>query len=367
MQSNVKRAGTESKRKIRKLGNFVSQLVRLILIPAILGALLGLGFVLVDTIGDDRPGYAKAVDAAAPAVVNITTQTRRRSLCDHPAMRPFCQGIGPRTRSSLGSGVIVRKDGYVLTNAHVIQGADQIRVMFANGQDAGASIVGTDSRTDLAVIKVDADQLPVIPYDPEYQARVGDVALAIGNPFGLGHSVSQGIVSALSRSRINNTPWVDYIQTDAAISPGNSGGALINHDGQLLGINTLVYRESNGGNVGIGFAIPADIAMEIMTQIIDHGRVIRGWLGVTLRLPVRLPNGQVALIVDQVVAGGPAHKAGLKPNDAILTVNQIPISDEEQAANIIAGAVPGTELQLEILRGQQRFRATAITEELPYN
>ena len=128
----------------------------------------------------------------------------------------------------------------------------------------------------------------------------------------------------------------------------------------------MIYSGS-GGNIGIGFAIPADIAMEIMTQIIDHGRVIRGWLGVTLRLPVRLPNGQVALIVDQVVAGGPAHKAGLKPNDAILTVNQTPISDEEQAANIIAGAVPGTELQLEILRGQQRFRATAITEELPYN
>lgn len=345
----------------------MSQLTRFIMIPAVVGALLGLFIVVMDTMGDNRPGYAAAVDAAAPAVVNITTQTRRRSLCDHPAMQPFCRGIGSRTQSSLGSGVIVREDGYVLTNAHVIEGADQIRVMFANGQDAGARVVGTDPRTDLAIIKVDATGLPVIPYDRDYQPRVGDVALAIGNPFGLGHSVSQGIISALSRSRISNTPWVDYIQTDAAISPGNSGGALIDHDGRLLGINTLIYRESNGGNVGIGFAIPAYVAMEIMSQIIDHGRVIRGWLGVTLHLPVRLPNGQVALIVDQVVTGGPAHKAGIRPNDAILTVNGTPISDEEQAANIIAKAVPGTELQLEILRAQKRFRATAVIEELPYN
>ncbi len=347
----------------------MSQLTRFVMIPAVVGAFLGLAIVLFTWSGSDRPGFANAVEAAAPAVVNITTQTlrRTRTMCDLPVMQPFCRNIGSRVQSSLGSGVIVRRDGYVLTNAHVVQGADEIRVMFANGQDVSARVVGTDTRTDLAVIKVDASDLPVIPYDEERNARVGDVALAIGNPFGLGHSVSQGIISALSRSRISNTPYVDYIQTDAAISPGNSGGALIDHAGGLLGINTLIYRESNGGNVGIGFAIPADIAMDVMEEIITHGRVIRGWLGVTLRYPMTLSNGDIGLVVYGVVDGGPAHRAGLRPGDAILTVNKISISDDEVAANLIAKAVPGTELNLEILRNGQHFLATATTSEIPFN
>lgn len=336
--------------------------------PAIVGGLVGLAIVLLNAQENARPGFAAAVEAAAPAVVNITTQTvrRTRTLCDLPGMKPFCRNLGSRVQSSLGSGVIVHADGYVLTNAHVVQGADEIRVMFATGQDARARVVGSDSRTDLAVIKVEGTGLPVIPYDDEEQARVGDVALAIGNPFGLGHSVSQGIVSALSRSRVSNTPYVDYIQTDAAISPGNSGGALIDHEGRLLGINTLIYRESNGGNVNIGFAIPADIAMDVMQQIIDHGRVIRGWLGVTLRYPVQIAEGHFGLVVYGVQEGGPAHLAGLQPGDAVLTVNGIAIADDAEAANLIADAMPGSELNLDILRKGQHFRVTATTTEMPF-
>ena len=346
----------------------MTQLTRFVLLPAVVGGLFGLVIVLFGARDSARPGFAQAVEAAAPAVVNITTQTVRRTgtLCDLPGMQPFCRNLGSRVQSSLGSGVIVHADGYVLTNAHVVQGADQIRVMFATGQDAGARVVGSDSRTDLAVIKVDGTGLPVIPYDEDEQARVGDVALAIGNPFGLGHSVSQGIISALSRSRVSNTPYVDYIQTDAAISPGNSGGALIDHEGRLLGINTLIYRESNGGNVNIGFAIPADIAMDVMQQIIDHGRVIRGWLGVTMRYPAQTQDGRLGLVVYGVQEGGPAHLAGLQPGDAVLTVNGIAIADDEEAANLIANAMPGSELKLEILRNGERFEVIATTAEMPF-
>ena len=271
----------------------MTQLTRFILVPAVIGAMVGLAIILLNNSNDDRPGYANAVASAAPAVVNIfsTKITQRSPLCRIPAYRALCEAFPgqQQLQNSLGSGVIVRADGYVLTNQHVVEGADEIIVMFANNQTTTAEVIGTDPHTDLAVIKVAADGLPVIPELDGNVPLVGDVALAIGNPFGLGHSVSQGIISAFSRTLITNSPYDDFIQTDAAISPGNSGGALVDHQGRLLGINTMIYSQS-GGSEGIGFAIPADIALSVMEQIVQNGRVIRGWLGVNLR-PQPMPQG----------------------------------------------------------------------------
>jgi len=332
-----------------------------------LGALLGLAILLWSDRGDSqRPGFASAVARAAPAVVNIysTKITQRSPLCRIPAYRALCEAFAgeQQVQNSLGSGVIVREDGYVLTNAHVIAGADEIIVMFANNQATTAEVIGSDPHTDLAVIKVAARGLPVIPTLADERPRVGDVALAIGNPFGLGHSVSQGIISAFSRSVITNSPYDDFIQTDAAISPGNSGGALTDHAGRLLGINTMIYSQS-GGSEGIGFAIPADIALWVMEQIVQHGRVIRGWLGVNLRLQP-LP-GEAGLEVRGVNRGGPAHRAGLAPGDIILSINQVPAHSAYTITDVIANTFPGQPMEVEVMRGGERFLATAYAGELP--
>ncbi len=346
----------------------MTQLTRFILTPALVGALLGLVIILWSHSTDTaRPGFAAAVARAAPAVVNIfsTKITQRSPLCNIPAYRALCEAFPgeQQVQNSLGSGVIVRQDGYVLTNKHVVDGADEIIVMFANNQTTTAQVIGTDPHTDLAVIKVAARGLPVIEELDGERPRVGDVALAIGNPFGLGHSVSQGIISAFSRSIITNSPYDDFIQTDAAISPGNSGGALVDHAGRLLGINTMIYSQS-GGSEGIGFAIPADIALNVMSQIVEHGRVIRGWLGVNLR-PQQQPNGPLGLQVTGVNAGGPAHLAGLRPGDFILSINHVPATNAYTITDVIASTTPGEKIDLEIYRGDQRFRATAIAGELP--
>ena len=346
----------------------VTQLTRYILLPAVVGALVGLGIIGISTIREDiRPGYASAVAEAAPAVVNIysTKLTRRGLLCQIPAYRALCEAFSsePQVQNSLGSGVIVSSDGLVLTNKHVVDGADEILVMFANNQTTSATVIGADAHTDLAVIKVNATGLPVIPQLDDERPLVGDVVLAIGNPFGLGHSVSQGIISAFSRSVITDSPYDDFIQTDAAISPGNSGGALVDHAGRLVGINTMIYSQS-GGSEGIGFAIPSDIALWVMQQIVQHGRVIRGWLGVSLS-PQAVPQGSEGLLVTAVRTGGPAHLAGVQPGDYIVSVNQIPARNAYVITDVIAGTSPGNPLDLEVVRQQQRFRAQAIAGELP--
>lgn len=346
----------------------MTQLTRFIFVPAVIGALVGLAIIVVNSTADsDRPGYANAVSRAAPAVVNIfsTKITQRSPLCRIPAYRALCEAFPgqQQLQNSLGSGVIVRADGYVLTNQHVVEGADEIIVMFANNQTTTAQVIGTDSHTDLAVIKVAATGLPVIPELGDEQPRVGDVALAIGNPFGLGHSVSQGIISAFSRTLITNSPYDDFIQTDAAISPGNSGGALVDHEGRLLGINTMIYSQS-GGSEGIGFAIPAKIALSVMEQIVQSGRVIRGWLGVNLR-PQPIPGGPSGLLVIGVNPGGPAFTAGLRPGDHVLSINQVQATNLYTVTDVIANAKPGSELNIEVMRKQQRFRATAVAGELP--
>lgn len=346
----------------------MTHLTRFILVPAVLGALLGLAIILLNNNSDDeRPGYAAAVARAAPAVVNIysTKITQRSPLCRIPAYRALCEAFpgDQQVQNSLGSGVIVREDGYVLTNEHVVAEAHEIIVLFANNQATTAEVIGSDPHTDLAVIKVAARGLPVIPKLVDERPRVGDIVLAIGNPFGLGHSVSQGIISAFSRSVITNSPYDDFIQTDAAISPGNSGGALIDHEGRLLGINTMIYSQS-GGSEGIGFAIPADIALAVMEEIVQHGRVIRGWLGVNLRLQP-LPDGPPGLEVRGISRGGPAHLAGLVPGDFIVSINQIPAQSAYLITDIIASTAPGETIDVEVLRNGQRFRATAVAGELP--
>ena len=343
----------------------MSQLTRFIMLPAIFGALLGIGIILFDSGVDSRPGYADAVSVASPAVVNIHTRTVRRSnpLCRF--YRNLCERLSNNSQiqRALGSGVIMMSSGYIITNEHVVKGADEILVMFANGQIANATVIGSDPHTDLSVIKVEADNLPVIPTNSD-DTHVGDIALAIGNPFGLGHSVSQGIISAFSRAAItDDRPYDDFIQTDAAISPGNSGGALVDYKGQLIGINTMIVSQS-GGSEGIGFAIPTRIALNVLQQIITHGRVIRGWLGVELGPNFADPDTG-GLIVGRVTPGGPAYQAGIRPGDVLLSINQISAVLPAEITNEIETTTPGDPLQLEVMRGNQRFRATAVAGELP--
>ncbi len=345
----------------------MNPLVRFVLIPALIGIVLGLVIMFVRSPDTNKPGFAAAVAQAAPAVVNIysTKISQRGLLCRIPAYKDLCNTFGgsPQVQNSLGSGVIVRSNGYVLTNNHVVAGADEILVMFANHQTTSAQVIGSDPHTDLAVIKVAAQGLPVIPILEDSIPQVGDVALAIGNPFGLGHSVSQGIISAFARTVITNSPYDDFIQTDAAISPGNSGGALVDHQGRLLGINTMIYSQS-GGSEGIGFAIPWHIALSVMEQIVEHGRVIRGWLGVSLT-PQPLPNAPAGLRVTSVSPGGPARAAGIRTGDIVLSVNQVLATDAYVITQLIAATPPGEAINIEIMRNQARFRATAIAGELP--
>jgi len=272
--------------------------------------------------------------------------------------------------SSLGSGVIVSKDGYVLTNHHVINGADQIQVALRDGRETLAEVIGTDPESDLAVLRIDLENLPVIELADSEQVAVGDVALAIGNPFGVGQTVTMGIISATGRSHLGLNAYEDFIQTDAAINPGNSGGALVNPDGALVGINTAIFSRS-GGSQGIGFAIPANLAHSILNELVTRGRVIRGWLGIEAQalsrelaasFGLRTPQG---VIVAGVVSGGPAAQAGLQPGDVLLSIDGQVILDARATMSDIASIPPGTSLPLTIVRGGERMEMTLEVGERP--
>lgn len=325
--------------------------------------------------GDDNAAsYAGAVARAAPAVVSISADkvvsTRQVLVPSNPVLQRMFPGIAivsPQRRrlQSLGSGVIVRADGYVLTNNHVIQGAEEIQVQLYDGRATRASVIGTDAETDLAVLKIDAANLPSISIADKTQLNVGDVVLAIGNPFGLSRTVTMGIVSATGR-QLNLSTYEDFIQTDAAINQGNSGGALVNAYGQLVGINSDIYSPS-GGNIGIGFAIPVATAKAVLDQIVAHGRVIRGWLGAEYADVASLNNPAqthgVAIV--GVYADGPAAQAGLRQGDVLLTLDDHPITNQLTLRNREASMSPGTKVTLTGLRNGTAFKLVATLQERP--
>ncbi len=322
--------------------------------------------------------YAAAVRRASPSVVNIYTQKKlvqsRHPLLDDPFFQRFFNSSNlpqqQRMQSSLGSGVIITPDGYVLTNNHVVEGADQIVIQLQDGREAMVQVVGRDPETDLAVLKADLDQLTPISIGDPNQVSVGDVVLAIGNPFGVGQSVSQGIISATGRNGLGLNTFENFIQTDAAINPGNSGGALVDAYGNLLGINSAIL-DRTGSSVGIGFAIPGNTAIKVLEDIIKHGRVIRGWLGVEARpltrqaaalLDLNPPSG---LVITSIYRGSPAHLAGLQSGDIITRINDYWVIDTERSMNMIADLSPGDSVKLDILRGGESSTMMAVAGTRP--
>ncbi len=328
-------------------------------------------------LGNGPISYADAVETASPAVVNIYTQhvvkLTQHPMVDDPTFKRFFDlGDMPqreRIQSSLGSGVILNQQGYIITNNHVIAGADRIVVALKDGREAPAKIVGTDPETDLAILKTELKQLPSITLSSSDSLRVGDVVLAIGNPFGVGQTVTMGIVSATGRNGLGLNTYEDFLQTDAAINPGNSGGALVDAIGNLVGINTAIFSKS-GGSQGIGFAIPSSLAKKVMTDLIEHGRVIRGWLGIEIQeLTPRLAesfgledvNG---LIIAGIYKDGPSHQAGLQPGDIMLTIDGKPVEGRKSMIEI-ADVKPGTKLPIEFIRNGKRYNTNIIVGERP--
>src|SRR3954463_1935157 len=317
--------------------------------------------------------YSDAVQRASASVVNISTSKEvpapRHPLLNDPVFRRFFGEQLPdeaRRASSLGSGVIVSTSGYVITNHHVVEAADEIEVTLADGKKLLAKLVGNDPDTDLAVLRVDSENLPAIPFGASETLRVGDVVLAIGSPFGFSQTVTSGIVSALGRTGLGINTFENFIQTDAAINPGNSGGALIDAAGNLIGINTAIFSPS-GGSMGIGFAIPVSTAKMVLEQIVKSGSVTRGWIGVEAQAispaaadSFKLGSTRGALIAG-VLRGGPADKAGVKPGDVLLEVQGRPVADPAGMLNLIAALAPGQPAKLRLRRqGQEGDPTTPV-------
>ena len=324
-----------------------------------------------------QASYHDAVQRAMPSVVNIFTSKEIRSprhpLLNDPIFRRFfgdqLQDEAQRA-SGLGSGVIVSTGGYVLTNHHVVEAADEIEVALADGKKLLAKVVGNDPETDLAVLRVNADNLPAISFGSSEALRVGDVVLAIGNPFGVGQTVTSGIVSALGRTGLGINTFENFIQTDAAINPGNSGGALVDASGNLIGINTAIFSRS-GGSMGIGFAIPVSTAKMVLDQIVKSGAVTRGWIGVEvqeLTPPIaesfKLGGTRGALIAG-VLRGGPADKAGVKPGDVLVEVEGKPVADPASMLNLIAALAPGRQAKMKLRRQDKEIEATITVGRRP--
>lgn len=337
--------------------------------------------------GLPRGSYAPIVQKVVPAVVKIETSGTIQNVgmqtppgFDDPFWRHFFGDqfgrmnprgpMGPPRTHGLGSGVIVTKDGYILTNNHVVDGAKELKVTLEDGHEYTAKVVGRDPKTDLAVVKIDANDLPVVPMADSDKVQVGDVTLAIGNPFGVGKTVTSGIVSATDRGNMGIEAYENFIQTDAAINPGNSGGALVDIEGRLIGINTAILSRS-GGSQGVGFAIPSNIARTVMTSLIENGHVTRGYLGVmiqnvtpALAEQFKLKENTGALIGD-VVDGGPAAKAGLKPGDVVVTFDGKKVSDSRHLQLSVADTKPGTQVSVEILRDGKEKTLTVTVKQLP--
>jgi Do/DeqQ family serine protease len=300
-----------------------------------------------------------AAKKASPAVVSInTSQKAGLEKNKDPWFRYFFGDQDDSAQTGLGSGVIVSPQGYILTNNHVVEAADEILVMLNDGRQTQAKIIGTDPETDLAVLKVNLDKLPVMVMNNSEQVQVGDIVLAIGNPFGVGQTVTSGIISALGRNQLGINTFENFIQTDAAINPGNSGGALVDVQGNLLGINTAIYSKS-GGSMGIGFAIPVSIAKQVLEGIVKDGLVTRGWIGVE---PTELTpelaqtfnvSRQEGVIITGVLQTGPAFKAGVRPGDMLLAVNDHKVQNVAELLAQVSLLKPGVDAQLKILRKEQ--------------
>jgi len=319
---------------------------------------------------------ADAVGRSAPAVVSIFASRLvhgQESKVSGLYLQPYAP---PRPSSretretALGSGVILSADGLILTNRHVVKDADSIRVLLADGRRLEVAVLGLDSETDLAVLKARAAGLPAAPIGDPKALRVGDLTLAIGNPFGVGQTVTQGIVSATGRAELGITPIENFIQTDAAINPGNSGGALVNARGELVGINTAIYSES-GAAGGIGFAIPSDLALKVARTIVEQGNIQRGWIGMSGRsvtpelaetFGLRAPRG---VLVSSTLKDSPAEQAGLRPGDVVTRVGDREVATIQELLDAIAGSGPNQPLSLEVWRGSQRLQTNAVTAERP--
>jgi serine protease DegS len=327
-------------------------------------------------LGSGPVSYADGVDRVAPSVVNIySTKVKREpgGMQQAPMPRYFFGQFPPQQEleTSLGSGVIVGSEGYLLTNHHNIAETEGIKVVLADGRDVAVSLVGSDADTDIAVLKIeDTSHLPSAPLGDSGKIRVGDVVLAIGNPLGVGQTVTMGIVSATGRSRLGINAYENFIQTDAAINPGNSGGALINAEGELIGINTAIFSET-GSSHGIGFAIPVELAIGVMRQLVANGRMTQAWIGidgqdVTAELAesfgLRDTGG---VLVSEVSEEGPAELAGLRPGDVITHIDQIEPRDVHHLSSLIATKLPGTRVQIGAWRGNERLELTAITSARP--
>ena len=322
--------------------------------------------------------YSNAAKKAMPSVVNVFTSkkaaTNSHPFMDDPLFRHFFgdqqEDDQPQRENSLGSGVIVSSQGLILTNHHVIAAADEIEVALPDGRTMPARVVGTDPETDLAVLKVDVKDLPAITFARPEKVNVGDVVLAIGNPFGVGQTVTQGIISALGRNHLGINTFENFIQTDAPINPGNSGGALIDTEGNLVGVNSAIYSRS-GGSMGIGFAIPVSLAEQVMEQIIRQGSVTRGWIGIEaqditpeLAESFKLKQAHGSLIAG-VLRGSPAERAGLKPGDILLEIDGREVLDSSTMLNLISGLKPEKKATLKIARNQKEIDVVVAIGKRP--
>jgi serine protease DegS len=324
--------------------------------------------------------YADAVNRAAPSVVNIFTRKKinrtTHRMFNDPLFRYFYNSADiprqERMQSALGSGVIISEQGYLLTNNHVIYGADEIVVQLQDGRESKARVIGVDIENDLAVLKIELDRLQAIPVGAPQGARVGDIVLAIGNPFGMGQTVTQGIISATGRYGLGISAFENFIQTDAAINPGNSGGALIDVHGNLLGINTAILdRIGNSDLDGVGLAVPADTAVRTLKDIVEFGRVVRGWLGVEAQslTPQLAHSFQLSstngVLITRIYNNGPAHVAGLQPGDVIVKINDELVGNGARGRQQIAESRPGETVAIEFYRNGKLEKVEAVLEKKP--
>ncbi len=349
--------------------------------PLLSGALLfGEG-----DIGAQNSTLVQVAKLARPAVVNISTTVSAKKLkplqspfFDDPFFRRFFgeefekrfQPQESPPQQGTGSGVIVRKDGYIITNNHVVESGDEIQVTLSDKRNFTAEVIGTDPKTDLALIKIDADDLPVLPWGDSQELEVGEIVMAVGNPFGLTQTVTMGIVSAVGRANVGIVDYEDFIQTDAAINPGNSGGALVNLKGELIGINTAIFSRS-GGYMGVGFAIPSNMAQAIQKSLIEHGKVVRGWLGVSiqdltpdLKDQFDTPDTQGAL-VSEVLDDSPAKRAGIQRGDIIRQFDSKAVNDTRHLRSLVAESLPNASVKLHVLREGKAIELTVKIQEMP--